>query len=1017
MTWKASDGTVLASGKTNSNGRYELLSKYPLEMTNHNYSGPTTSSYNRYNGSYVEFKYNGLKYITAVTNTGITNGSKAKEDTSSRTALDEKFDEVTSKGVLDNGRVAYGLSFTRGGNYTSALNQDNNDFAVTATTKLAGMSISLDDAREVKHTFCTNHCTGNGTHIVDYTEPESEDEEAEPIYCSSAHCPSESKYTDEWHIENINLGLVLKEQVSVGITSDIEKVDVIMKGQQYTYKYNYKEQLTEAQLYDYKVKFQDKNIPTQYRRPVNPADIAYVNNNGVISDDLQVYVTYKMRVKNRSNTLTLRVNEIINYYDEGYELYNSPGWSNKSKYNHNYNENNGFEGAYYQLNKKLEPQTESETIYIKFKVSAETIDGLLSNDAPLNNVSEIYSYTSFYGSDTLCSEKKLASSAGKTGKQYSSIDDISLPGNAEPDNAYTFENDTDEAPTFLLEKDRDENGNIEYKTISGTVWEDSPTAESLNMNERLGNGKKDNSDRPVQNVRVELCSVIGEEADGTLIVELANLYQIDEAGQKHVKPAITFTDSNGNYILGGNGWGVAADNYVVRYIYGDHVAENADGSSVGTTIPGTNTYINARDYKSTIVTYDLIKNLINEAYPDGDWRNEEWHLIAEENYSTAVDHIKERKQIQTLKYDNFEDTVTMTAYTKPFKIQVEYLLDKEMQVSLDGETRYDRLGGNVLGGFEHNCNIFDFAIIEKPREDLVVETQISKLKIVLADGQILAEGDPYEETLQYVKAIGTTKRTTEAEAQNAKNKLISIEMDQELIQGARIEMVYTTTVYNNSEYDYEYDSDLGGNTNYYYFGNRQGAKKKTNYVQQLLNYVDAELVFNEDETVNKSWKKISAQSLYDNGFIPESTYGIVKDNYVMYTTDKFNDILPGDYHREQILVSKLLANQATAYTYENHTEIIELNRDTARTIDKTENGKQIEKLYKVGNYVPSLTNKSYNTTNILSAMVRQQDDDRIIIKITPPTGLLENIMVYISVITIGLVAIVVGIIFIKKRIL
>ena len=61
--------------------------------------------------------------------------------------------------------------------------------------------------------------------------------------------------------------------------------------------------------------------------------------------------------------------------------------------------------------------------------------------------------------------------------------------------------------------------------------------------------------------------------------------------------------------------------------------------------------------------------------------------------------------------------------------------------------------------------------------------------------------------MPYVKALGTTNVTTRNRSIGANDKLLYIEMDSELIQGARLDILYAITVTNNSEKDYDYYVD------------------------------------------------------------------------------------------------------------------------------------------------------------------------------------------------------------------
>ena len=94
--------------------------------------------------------------------------------------------------------------------------------------------------------------------------------------------------------------------------------------------------------------------------------------------------------------------------------------------------------------------------------------------------------------------------------------------------AQNKEHDTDIAPSFVLSikeyKPGDEE-KIYYKTISGTVWED--TDANNTDKERLGNGKRDENERNgVKGVKVELYKNNGSD--------LVTLYRIKGTGEEAI---------------------------------------------------------------------------------------------------------------------------------------------------------------------------------------------------------------------------------------------------------------------------------------------------------------------------------------------------------------------------------------------------------------------------------------------------------------------------------------------------
>lgn len=1056
--WKDASGNIISTAVTNGNGRYEM--GYTI-----NYDFCTWSMdqqvYNRLNNSYIEFEYDGKKYTTVKNNMrNSENTSRAIENydskAKSRYDLDSSFCKVNNNGIYDS---------DSGGNRVT-------DFTVTADTSkikniLSGRYYDIETVRKngcIYHTYRTVHHKDGSTstetvHHYDYR-------------------------ITEWNIKNMNLGLFEKEQPDLGLVSDIAKVDVIMKGQKYTYTNGNRGITSDDYGVNTKVSFGNNET---YNRPVNPSDIAYVNDNN--TQDLEVYITYNIRVQNQSSTLYTQVKEIVNYYDSRLEIVQSDNpkkqWHDTSQYSTYGNQikSNGFNKAYstelatdedgYDL--LLEPQTLSDTIEIKFRVKDEVVKSLINQEPILfSNVSEIYAYASYYGSDTWCAEHTTAQDRWRTGQRYSGLDIDSSPGTAEISmqndklDTKTYEDDTDLAPTFKLQADEN------YKIISGTVFEDSQTEESKKTNERLGNGIKDNGENAVENVRVELLRVNDE---GT---ETAKLYTINNKQPASIE-AVTYTNENGDYYFEG----IVVDNYILKYTYGG--SDNEDEKSLivypkeenGTT-KTEKAAIDARNYKSTIITQDPVKTIMqNNTNDDVKQSDLLWHLITDENVSTAVDDIDDlhwkyrtkqdeeknvnvnydedtemvnentnrqldkesRLQIKSLINNNFETPTRVSAYSLPFKVQVEYTKEQIQEVTEEGDKlkKITNAAGQeeiVNESFDYDWDRFNFGIIERPRENIVVDKTIDRLKITLANGQVLTEGNPYSGNMDYTRALGNKEITTRDKFLKAiqKEKQVFMEMDTELIQGAKLEIIYKITVTNNSEEDVEYDKydelTQGGDEKYYWYGEveREGKKiAKDKLIKQsteyLVDYVDSSLVCETGkDSQNAVWQKVKKDQLRNHisQKVSNSLNANNKQDYTILVTNAFKNVAPNESHSETLYASKLLAAQAKNHVYENHTEIIQLNGKTARTIYQTNKGEQIAKEYKPGDYVPSLNGRvkklSDDTTQSILERLHEQDDDSTTLFITPPTGLPENIKMYMIVGAIGLIAIGIEICIIKRKI-
>ena len=931
--------------------------------------------------AYVEFEYDGMKYTTVATATTGADTSKAKEDESKRNQFDAAHDTVVPEN-LDDPNTQHPDKWT--------------DKDMIAKTEGVISFENYSDKTTETRKEVLKYCYGNGTYIR--TNPEGAWNEILPgtnayLACTSGNGHKITEYDINVEIiQNVNLGLFEREQPDVAIFSDLSKVVVTMNGQQYTYLYNVRS--NENNNVGLQVKFENKDTYT-YRRPVNPADIAYVNQEGN-GNAMTVEVTYEVRVGNLSTTLPMTVHNIINSYDSRYTLKNE-GWTSTPGSQFSQAKYNG------DLNIKLEPLTESDVIELTYSVSAEAIKSLLNEEATLNNAVEIESFSTAYGANTLYAEQRTG---GRTNQPYAGYDYDSHPGNAGISinnegrlEAKYPEDDTDIAPSFVLCKDSDTTPNdpsneLRYKVLSGNIWEDSDF--NTEDNERLGDGNKGRDEKNLENVKVELYKV---NNDNTISEEPATLYKVNDDGSISEKSAVTFSDEHGNYSFGNNG----VDRYIIKFTYG----EGIDGTKTS-SINGLN--VNARNYKSTIISSNDENKVLYDIFKNGTI-DDEWHLKTQKGYSIALDDMQKRIAIEDLQYSNFSDAIFMTAYSKPFKMQVEFddSSEKTSSVGADGETTFD-----------NELNIFDFGIIERAREDIFVEKTIDFVKVTLANGQVLIEGNPNDTATQlnYVKGIGFGREiNTGKQARESLAKRMVIEIDAELIQQAQLNMRYLITVTNNSEVDYDYYVDGQIKTEYYYFGtNSENSPKITSSVNKLIDYIDTDYNFNWEYSDN--WKETTVAELTVDGeeLVSEATANSF-NRYKAYTTEMFSEVGPGESKSDYAFASKLLANK-DENRYENHIEILQIDAKTARTTGADEDKNTIQKQYKPGNYIPSLDKRVKNdNVNNEQPGLHEQDDDRVEVVITPPTGATKYITIYIIAGLAGLIVISLGVIFIKKKVL
>ena len=972
-------------GYTDANGNYTIRVNYDNSVNAYKLYEDAATIEAKIKTAYVEFEYNGMLYTTVAPKTGegTENTSKVKENE------DERF---------NNGDIIAKNYPTITKDTPHADEWKNTE--VTASTQ--GV-IEFDDT--YKH--ITNgtskenikYCDGNGNYV---RTKYNDSTKVETGKHTCANCEGTGHSKEEWQyevevmkIQNVNIGLFKREQPDVAIFSDIKKVEVEMNNQKYTYLYGVRSDKYNPEDFNYvQTKFQNKDTYT-YRRPVNPADIAYINE-PTTQSGMSVKVTYEIKVANLSSTLVTTIHSISNYFDSEYTMLNSSGWK--------ITEEDGFNKAVYNgdLDITVNRGTEVLVTEVTYSVSSEAISNLLNEEATLNNAVEIESYSTTYGESTLYAEQRPKITDGnRTGKPYAGYDYDSHPGNANIQLAtgedgvirlYStdintgeiipvaqMEDDTDIAPSFVLCLDAP-------TTLSGTVFEDTNVKDN---GERVGDGKYDsNNEKTVKNVKVELYE---KNNDGNF--EPATIY--NEKGEKITNGSVQTTNDTGEYAFTGV---VTGKEYYIQFIYGDDTSELTEPTKIIDNNNSDLPDINARNYKSTIITeltlIKIFKGTLNDMY---------WYISIDDNYSVAIDDMAKRLEISDLQYTTYDEEINMTAYSKPFITKLEFEATGTSKVeTTEQEIESKEILGNIATS--NNFSKLDFGIIERPREDLFTQKTISYIKLSLANGQVIFEGDPRTQDLNYVKAIGFEQEVKSGEdARLVNEKRLLAELDAELIQGAQLEVKYEVSVTNNNEIDYDYET----NSDYYYYGTIPTGEDPLATTIELVDYLSGEVVYTED---TNQWEKIEESQLKTEGLISQETEKFVNENDYKVFLPKFEDGNSGEVTLERkepskiltMSITKVLTNQTTN-AYDNGIEIIKIDGKTARTIQEID-GKIQGKKYRPGNYVPTQG-------------PNEQDDDTVDVIITPPTGTTKYVATYIVTILAGLIVIITGIVFIKKKIL
>lgn len=349
----------------------------------------------------------------------------------------------------------------------------------------------------------------------------------------------------------------------------------------------------------------------------------------------------------------------------------------------------------------------------------------------------------------------------------------------------------------------------------------------------------------------------------------------------------------------------------------------------------------------------------------------------------------------------------MKAYTGIIDIAVE---DEREQ-----QTDYDYVEGS------RNYEL-KFGIVERPRQSLEVTKEIANIKISLANGQIITEGNTDE-----IRG-GRTKYVVYPEGGPLK-----IEIDNEIIEGADLDINYKIKIENKSEVDYN-------NIDYYRYGAGKDNTYKTNLVKikldTIVDYVDEKLSVTHDiengtnsdfvyyspsaNIVKDKWQIISDnghKDIVDNFVggveISPDVYRHIKNraNMVVRNTDieiepPLNDNSKTTAEMELLAKRKLTSIINDDNIFDNYVELVKVSNSAGRFYGQMSNNTW--GLKTPGNFdVTTLENIKEIDTNSDSKNAR--------VTIVPPTG--ENTVYYYIIGISCLIILGAGIIIIKKKVL
>lgn len=822
-------------------------------------------------------------------------------------------------------------------------------------------------------------------------------------------------YAGAYNQLHINLGIKARPTFDMALYKDVLKAEVEINGKKETYNYDSRKQSTTFSFgisekdylnglrgaykdsYPYVNSQQTRGVETDsYDIDLRTEEIAngqssnygstgqvnrnyQVNNNYDLAnaDRLKVYITYKIAIRNQSSVIGA-VTEVVDYFDPNYKFVdayvgNSSG--NKtgdvtkydtSKYQANtqYKSNKGaYTTVYLRPNAETRLSNgEEQYIYVKLQLLGPSNDAgtLLSkellNNKTLNtmNLAEINGYKTYNA---------------KTGTGTPGLIDIdSKPGNLNisniaaltqtnlvnyPNIRQMYEDDTSRAPAMIFKI-------LESRTIEGEAFEDSTgKGENVYTNQtRAGDGILDGKDTTrIGGVQVEL-------------VEIKN-------GTQKVR-ATTTTNASGWYGF----TGFLPGDYQVKFTYGkDH--KTAMTTSSNPKIKGLNAKsYNGQDYESTKYQTVNTQYWYTDSNKWSDAKDTDESINRVINYSRNGNSVAIRNHKAEV-FNSYiwpakpytsgnneelakelEENTYREAYTKTLEIEVEY-------------AKQSVTGNQAKNNYKHQIKNVDFGIVERPKSKLTLDQDVSKIKVTLADGTVLFDTEKEVNNVQWI-ANGKL-------LEYDKGEQLNIIMDDELLNGAKLEITYDFVIKN------------------------EGEAGSTTRAVNIINYVSNNLTF--DQSKNPKWEVVrkadvqndSKTTMINNQLVDLSAQSVIlktkSDNNLTSATT------PGQQVTAQLVLEKVLSAESSSddLRYTNLAEIVEIDN----TIGRYDHGAI------PGNQALTVVPQEYDAAGASRNVGQTNGQDGIVI-ITPPTG---STYIYYTIGIVGALVLIGGIVLIKKFVL
>ena len=415
-------------------------------------------------------------------------------------------------------------------------------------------------------------------------------------------------------------------------------------------------------------------------------------------------------------------------------------------------------------------------------------------------------------------------------------------------------------------------------------------------------------------------------------------------------------------------------------------------------------------------------------------------------------------------YNELIQNTQMTAETGVIVVEFEY--DRQQTDGLNseqnnsGNSSKDYVGDNAYNS-NYTLNNIDFGLTERPKAQLEIDKSVANVKVTLANGSILfdineaANNALWQDHKEY--SIDEDKKTSSENNANVNkggdeyynpdqgdiigmyeeyygndNKhrysfreeidrdvagtdkgLIQLTMDEELMHGATIQITYTVKITNVGEVDYVDDATK----DFYYRGDTSGTTVSTTVANQVVDYVQNNLTFDENNEANNGsnktdgWHLITVEDLTNHSDVNQdlvnkklesgennkklSAFNTIVQTESFGTREADRALEPGDEITRTLILSQLITPENTNddLTYGNMVEIVKTSNSVGRRMAYSV----------VGNQDPSLEDASEVDANIAERIV-----------ILPPFGEVRIYYIIAGVVAVMLIG---GIILIRRKVL